>query len=244
MANSGDAPPSRTTQERIVSKVTTIRVLVVDDQPLVRMGHALVLDTAEDITVVGEAATGEAAITQTAELSPDVVLMDIRMPGIGGIDATRIITAPRSGPRVLVLTTFDLDEYAFGALEAGASGFLLKSATPEQLLAAVRTVASGEAVVGPRITRRLIDHYTGRGPVPTSRDTATRPPELAALSPREYDIFLAIAEGHSNPEVCAKLNLSPATVKTHINRIFSKLGLRDRVQAVILAYTLGVTKRH
>jgi DNA-binding NarL/FixJ family response regulator len=243
MANPGDTPHAPTIREHPVSSLAAIRVLIVDDQRLVRMGHALVLDSADDITVVGEAATGEEAITQAAELSPDVVLMDIRMPGIGGVDATRIITASPSGAHVLVLTTFDLDEYGFGALEAGASGFLLKSATPDQLVAAVRTVASGEAVVEPRITRRLIEHYTGRAPTSTPPNTATRPPELGELSPREYDIFLAIAAGRSNPEICADLHLSPATVKTHINRIFSKLGLRDRVQAVILAYTLRVTER-
>ena len=226
-----------------MSRRADVRVLIVDDQPLVRMGHTLVLDSAEGITVIGEAATGEEAIARAAALSPDVVLMDIRMPGIGGVEATRIITASPSAPHVLVLTTFDLDEYAFSALQAGASGFLLKSAPPERLVTAVRAVVSGEAVVEARITRQLIDHYVRRAPA-TAPGAAGRPHELLALTSREYEIFLAMAGGQSNPEICADLHLSPATVKTHINRIFSKLGLRDRVQAVILAHSLGISDSH
>lgn len=220
-----------------------IRVLVVDDQPLVRMGNALVLDTVDDITVVGEGSTGEEAISLTAKLTPDVVLMDVRMPGMGGIEATKIITMAYPGTRVIVFTTFDLDEYAFGGLEAGASAFLLKSTAPELLTQAVRTVAAGEAVVEPRITRQLIEHYITHATA--SRPTAApdSPAELELLTPREYDVFRLIAAGLSNLEISAALHLSPATVKTHINRIFAKLQVRDRVQVVILAYSLGITQK-
>lgn len=214
-----------------------ITVLVVDDQPLVRMGNALVLDTADDIEVVGEAADGEEAIAAAARLAPDVVLMDVRMPVIDGIRATRAITSAHPATRVIVLTTFDLDEYAFGALEAGASAFLLKSTTPQHLTCAVRTVASGESVVEPRITTKLIDHYTR-----SIRHAAVG--ELGApfdlLTPREQDVFVAIAEGLSNPEIGSRLQLTPATVKTYVNRVFSKLAVRDRVHAVILAYAHGI----
>jgi DNA-binding NarL/FixJ family response regulator len=219
-----------------------LRVLVADDQPLIRMGNALVLDATDDITVVGEASNGEEAVTLAAQLVPDVVLMDVRMPGMGGIEATKIITRSTPHVRVAVLTTFDLDEYAFGALDAGASAFLLKSTTPELLIAAVRTVAMGEAVVEPRITRHLIDVYTTRGSTST-RAVGQHPPGLDGLSPRERDVFLKIASGLSNSEICEELHLSPATVKTHINRIFAKLQLRDRVHAVILAYDLGLARR-
>lgn len=219
-----------------------IRVLVVDDQPLVRMGNALVLDTADDITVVGEGSTGEEAISLTAKLTPDVVLMDVRMPGIGGIEATKIITAAYPDTRVIVFTTFDLDEYAFGGLDAGASAFLLKSTTPELLTQAIRTVAVGEAVVEPRITRQLIEHYVKHTATPKQKAGPSAPAELELLTPREYDVLVAIATGLSNPEISAALHLSPGTVKTHINRIFAKLQLRDRVQAVILAYSLGITQ--
>lgn len=220
-----------------------IRVLVVDDQPLMRMGSTLVLDAAEGLEVVGEAGSGEEAIRNSRDLKPDVVLMDVRMPGIGGIEATRIITATCPETKVIVLTTFDIDEYAFGGLEAGASAFLLKSIAPDRLVDAVRTVAAGEAVVEPRITKHLIDHYTqgqkttreqnpGAPTVPAGQEPLDR------LSPREHEVFLAIAAGLSNPEISEALHLSPATIKTHINRIFAKLNLRDRVHAVILAYEL------
>ena len=220
-----------------------IRVLVVDDQELVRMGNVLTLDSADDIDVVGEAATGEEAVRRTRELEPDVVLMDVRMPGIGGIEATRIITAARPGTRVVVLTTFDVDEYAFGGLEAGASAFLLKSVVPDRLREAVRTVFAGEAVVEPRITKHLVDHYTAAGssaaaPRRGGRAAGVRDDPLDRLSPREREVFLCIAAGLSNTEICETLHLSPATVKTHVNRIFSKLQLRDRVHAVILGHEL------
>ncbi|MEV4667514.1 response regulator transcription factor [Microbacterium sp. LWO12-1.2] len=217
---------------------TQVRVLVADDQPLVRMGNALVLDSADDVDVIGEAASGEEAVALAAMLLPDVVLMDVRMPGIGGIEATRLITTAHPGIKVIVFTTFDIDEYAFGGLNAGASAFLLKSTPPETLTAAVRTVAAGDGVVEPRITKILIDHYAQRRP--SSGGVRQPPPPLDRLTPREYDIFLAMATGLSNPEISAQLHLTPATVKTHINRVFAKLDVRDRVHAVILAHTLKV----
>ena len=216
---------------------TPIRLLVVDDQPLVRMGTALVLDSADGIDVVGEADSGETAVAMAETLNPDVILMDVRMPGIGGIEATRLITTAHPAIRVMVFTTFDVDEYAFGGLHAGASAFLLKSSTPERLTEAVRTVAAGEGVVEPRITTHLIHHYTQR--TLTSAD-GSQPEPLDRLTPRELDVFLAIARGLSNPEIGAHLHLTPATVKTHVNRIFAKLHVRDRVHAVILAYELRV----
>lgn len=221
----------------------SIRVLIVDDQPLARMGNALVIDAADDLAVVGEAESGEQAIRLTRELRPNVILMDVRMPGIGGIEATRVITTVHPDSRVLVFTTFDLDEYAFGCLEAGASGFLLKNVPPDRLRDAVRTVSAGDAVVEPRITRHLVDHYTAvKNPEDTAErvNTTTREPPrvLSVLSPREREVFLSIGAGLSNTEIGEALHLSPATVKTHVNRIFAKLQLRDRVHAVILAYEL------
>lgn len=219
------------------TSVRRIRVLVVDDQPLVRKGNALVLDTADDIEVVGEAADGLEAITLSAALTPDVVLMDVRMPGMDGIQATKTITTGQPLTRVVVFTTFDLDEYAFGALDAGASAFLLKSTTPELLTQAVRTVAGGESVVEPRITTKLISHYTRNTRHTGDAHASTL---LASLTSREHDVFLAIAQGLSNPEISERFHLSPATVKTYVNRVFAKLAVRDRVQAVILAYTHGI----
>lgn len=211
-----------------------ITVVVVDDQALAREGIALVLDSARGIRVVGEAADGHEAIRQATELQPDIVLMDVRMPGMDGIRATSGIVARGLRSRVIVLTTFDLNEYAFGALRAGASAFLVKTATHEELVEAVRIVARGEAIVTPRITRQLIDAYTGR----IDQTAAAQP--LSILSPRERDVFDGIARGLSNGEIGETLHLSPATVKTHINRIFAKLGLRDRIHAVILAHQLGL----
>jgi DNA-binding NarL/FixJ family response regulator len=211
-----------------------ITVLIVDDQALVREGNALVLDSAPGIRVIGEAADGHEAIRRAADLEPDVILMDVRMPGMDGIHATRAIIDQGLPSRVIVLTTFDLDEYAFGALRAGASAFLVKSAIHEELVDAVRVVARGDAIVTPRLTRQLIDVYTRTQPA--HRDQAL----LSTLSPRERDVFDGIALGLSNSELCALLHLSPATVKTYVNRIFAKLHLRDRVQAVILAHQLGL----
>jgi DNA-binding NarL/FixJ family response regulator len=215
---------------------TATTVLVVDDQPLIREGNMLVLDSADGIRIVGEAGTGEQAVRLVGELHPDIVLMDVRMPGIGGLEATRRISHRQPASRVIVLTTFDLDEYAFGALDAGASAFLLKTATPDNLVKAVKTVAQGDAIVEPRITRQLINAYTGRTAA-SARQPANR---LTALSPRELDVFTAIAAGLSNSEICAHLHLSSGTVKSHVNRIFAKLELRDRVHAVILAHELGL----
>lgn len=217
-----------------MSESSGITVLVVDDQPLAREGNALVLDSAPGIRVIGEAADGHEAIQQATRLEPDIVLMDVRMPGMDGIQATRGIIERGLESRVIVLTTFDLDEYAFGALRAGASAFLVKTATHQELVDAVRVVARGDAIVTPRITRQLIDAYTGRDQ-PAALDQP-----LSVLSPRERDVFDAIALGLSNGEISTTLHLSPATVKTHINRIFAKLGLRDRIQAVILAHRLGL----
>lgn len=217
-----------------------IRVLIVDDQQLARFGHSLVLRSADDMEVAGEAADGPSAVTLALELRPDVVLMDVRMPGMSGIEATAAISRGSPGTSVIVMTSFDLDRYAFGALDAGASAFLLKSTGPDELLAAVRTVAGGDAVVAPRITKKLIEHYTAGDLGRSAR--APRPSELESLSPREYDVLLSIAEGMTNAEIAAHHHLSPATVKSHVNRLFSKLGMRDRVQAVILAHRLGLTR--
>lgn len=213
-----------------------IRALVVDDQPLQRTGNALILDAVPDIEVVGEAGTGEEAITLTRRLSPDVVLMDVRMPGMDGIEATRAILREHPNTRVIVLTTFDLDEYAFGSLRAGASAFLLKSAKPEALVDAVRTVHAGTAVVDPRLTRQLIDHYLG-----TEAQAGSSPDRahlVDALTRRERDIFDAIARGLDNGEIAAALHLAPSTVKSYVNVVFAKLGVRDRVHAVLLAHGL------
>lgn len=214
---------------------TPITVLIVDDQPLERTGNALILDSADDITVIAEASTGEQAVALTRTHRPDVVLMDVRMPGIGGIEATRRITAEVPTTRVIVLTTFDLDEYAFGSLRAGASAFLLKSAKPEALTDAVRTVHGGTAVVDPRLTKQLIAHYldASREPEPEPAPAPTTP-----LTAREQEIFEAIGRGLSNGEIAGELHLAPSTVKSYVNTIFAKLGVRDRVHAVLLAHNL------
>jgi DNA-binding NarL/FixJ family response regulator len=213
----------------------TIRVLIADDQPLMRTGFRMILHATEDIRVVGEASDGSAAATAAAELTPDVVLMDIRMPGTDGIEGTRRIVDGVPGVRVLILTTFDLDEYAFTALRAGASGFLLKDVPPEQLVEAIRAVSSGDAVVSPRITRQLLDRYATSLPAGAEVVPMIHP-LLAKLTDREGEVLLALARGLSNAEIAAQLVLSEKTVKTHVTRILAKLGLRDRVQAVVLAY--------
>lgn len=216
-------------------ETNTIRVLIADDQPLQRAGQALILESADDIHVVAEAGNGEQAISLARKHRPDVVLMDVRMPGIGGIEATGIITRDLPGTRVIVLTTFDLDEYAFGSLRSGASAFLLKSTQPEGLVDAVRIVYLGTAVVDPRLTRQLIDHYLQRIDEPA---TGKREQALAVLTPRERDVFDAIARGLTNSEISSGLHLAPSTVKSYINTIFAKLGVRDRVHAVLLAHDL------
>lgn len=219
------------------------RVLLVDDQALMRMGFAMVLDAQDDLEVVGEAGDGAAALAQVRALTPDVVLMDVRMPGMNGIEATAEVVERYPATRVLVLTTFDLDEYAFAALRAGASGFLLKDADPAELVSAIRAVADGDAVVAPRVTRRLLEMFAGHLPEQgTSRDTAGDP-RLDELTPREVEVLGAVARGRSNAEIAGDLFLAEATVKTHVGRILAKLGVRDRVQAVIVAYETGLVGR-
>jgi len=210
---------------------SNVRVLLVDDQSLVRMGFRMVLDAEPDLTVVGEASDGREAVQRAAELRPDIVLMDVRMPGMDGLAATREIVAARPESRVIVLTTFDLDEYAFGGLRAGASGFLLKDARPAELLGAIRSVAAGDAVVSPRVTKRMLELFGTSLPASAGSQDATAP-----LTPREREILLAIAEGLSNGEIAERFFLTESTVKTHVGRVLFKLGLRDRIHAVIFAY--------
>ena len=212
----------------------SIRVLVADDQAMVRSGFRMLLSGEPDIDVVAEAGTGAEAIQKAARFEPTVVLMDIRMPDLDGLEATRQIIEADPAARILILTTFDLDEYIYEALQAGASGFVLKDDPPEQLIAAVRTVAAGEALLSPTVTRRVIDQFS-RAPRP-----APPPKGLAELTEREHEIFVLIAEGLSNAEIGARLFITDTTVKTHVTHIFQKLGLRDRVQAVVLAYKSGI----
>ncbi|MEV0092272.1 response regulator transcription factor [Streptomyces sp. NPDC050738] len=214
-------------------------VLLVDDQPMQRFGFRMLLESQDDMAVAGEAGDGAEAVRQTAALRPDVVLMDIRMPGLDGIEATRRIVEAGGRTRILILTTFDLDEYAHAGLRAGASGFLIKDAQPEQLLAGIRSVAAGDAVVAPALTRRLLDTYAQKLPAPGSAPTGPDP-RLTALTPRELDVLRAIGGGWSNTEIAERLFLSESTVKTHVGRVLSKTGARDRVQAVILAYDTGL----
>ncbi|MGW4527579.1 response regulator [Amycolatopsis sp. NPDC004378] len=217
-------------------------VLIVDDQPMQRFGFRMLLDATPDTEVVGEAAHGAEAVRRTAELRPDVVLMDIRMPGMDGIEATRRILAAGGRSRVLVLTTFDLDEYAYAALRAGASGFLLKDAHPEELLAGIRAVASGDAVIAPALTRRLLDTYAQRLPAGHADPPSRTDPRWLSLTEREQEILLAIGNGWTNGEIAERLVLSESTVKTHVGRVLAKLGARDRVQAVIFAYDLELIR--
>ncbi|WP_027141161.1 response regulator [Pseudofrankia saprophytica] len=218
----------------------TITVVLVDDQPLIRMGFRMLLNASPDIQVVGEAGDGATGVTITKELAPDVVLMDIRMPGTDGVAATRRICADATASRVLVLTTFDLDEYAFAALRAGASGFLLKDVRPEELLDAVRAIAAGDAVVSPRVTRELLNQHAASLRLGDEATTEADPTD--ALTRREREVLLEIAAGLNNAEIAQRLVLSEATVKTHITRILAKLDLRDRVQAVIFAYQHGLLR--
>ncbi|TGO04179.1 response regulator [Serinibacter arcticus] len=220
-----------------------IRVLLVDDQALLRTGFRLVLETADDVEVVGEAADGVAAEQMVAALRPDVVLMDVRMPHRNGIDATAAITASHPETRVLILTTFDLDEYAFSGLRAGASGFLLKDTRPAELIDAIRVVAGGEAVVSPRITRRMLELFGERLPSGVGEGAGpAEHPALATLTPREHEVLTAIGHGLSNTEIATQLVVSEATVKTHVGNVLAKTGSRDRVQAVVLAYSTGLVR--
>ncbi|MFF3377243.1 response regulator [Streptomyces sp. NPDC002680] len=215
-------------------------VLIVDDQPLQRYGFHLLLDSVPETDVVGEAAHGAEAVRKAAELHPDVVLMDVRMPGMDGIEATRRIVAAGGRSRVLVLTTFDLDEYVHAAIRAGASGFLLKDARPEELLAGIRAVVSGDAVIAPALTRRLLDEFAQYAP--SHRTDPSEDPRLTSLTDRERQILVAVGKGWTNGEIAARLVLSESTVKTHVGRVLAKIGARDRIQAVIFAYDQGLAR--
>ena len=222
----------------IVEADVSIRVLLVDDQALVRSGFRLILETREDLEVVGEAEDGREAVELARRLSPDVILMDVRMPNVDGVEATRRLAAAGSPARVLILTTFDLDEYVYEAIRAGASGFLLKDVQPAQLVDAIRVVAAGEALLAPTVTRRLLDRFADQLP------STKPPPELARLTERELEILTLLAEGLSNAELAERLFLSETTVKTHVSSVLRKLELRDRVQAVVLAYKAGLARPH
>jgi len=214
----------------------SVRVLIADDQALVRAGFRMILDAEDDLDVVGEASDGLEAVDQAKRLKPDVVLMDIRMPELDGIEATRrVLSGSGNGTKVLMLTTFDLNEYVYDALRAGASGFLLKDVPPEQLADGIRVVAGGDALLAPSITRRLIQEFAQAGP-----PTGPPPPGLDELTARELEVFKLVARGLSNAEIAAELIVSDTTVKTHVARMLMKLGLRDRVQAVVLAYEAGI----
>ena len=213
----------------------TVRVVVADDQALVRTGFRMILSAEPDIAVVGEAVDGETAVAVVAQLAPDVVLMDVRMPGVDGIAATRCITGSGSDAKVVMLTTFDMDEYVYDALRAGASGFLLKDVPPEQLVAGIHAVCAGESLLSGTVTRRLVEAFLARGPGMLRPDA-----RLAALTPREREILVLLARGLSNAEIAARLVVSETTVKTHVGRVLLKLDLRDRVHAVIYAYEHGV----
>jgi DNA-binding NarL/FixJ family response regulator len=214
----------------------TIRVALVDDQELVRVGLAMVIDATDDIQIVMQAADGADAVAKLAETRVDVVLMDVQMPGMNGVEATRLVTARENAPKVIVLTTFDLDEYAFAGLRAGASGFLLKDASADEVLHAIRAVHAGDAVLAPSTTRRMRDHLA------TARVAHDASPLLKRLTARERDVLLEIARGHSNAETARRLFLSEATVKTHVGHLLAKLEVRDRVQAVIFAYENGLVR--
>jgi len=228
-------PDQQASAGQAIGAAASIRVLVADDQELVRAGFCVILGASDGIDVVGEAADGEAAVTLVASLAPDVVLMDIRMPRMDGLAATRLITAGQPAPKVVMLTTFDLDDYVYEALRAGASGFLLKDSPRGDLVAAVRAAAAGDALLAPSVTRRLIEAFARRPP-----EATPSPSQLASVTARERDVLLLLARGRSNAEIARALFVSEATVKTHVASLLAKLGLRDRVQAVILAYETGL----
>ena len=215
----------------------TIKVLVADDQDLVRAGFCMIIDARDDLEVVGEAGDGDQAVREAARLRPDVVLMDVRMPGTDGITATRQITAAADPPKVIILTTFDLDEPLYAALRAGASGFLLKDVRPPELADAVRVVSRGEALLAPTVTRRLLDRFVAVQP-----SEPVRPERLAELTDREVEVLTLVARAASNAEIARYLVLAEATVKTHVSAVLRKLGARDRVQAVVMAYDLGIVR--
>jgi DNA-binding NarL/FixJ family response regulator len=215
----------------------TIRVVIADDQALVRSGFRLIVDARPDLEVVGEAEDGEQAVALVRELEPDVILLDIRMPNLDGVEATRRIVASGSSTRVLVLTTFDLDEYVYGAVRAGASGFLLKDVRPGELVDAIRVVASGNALLGPTAVERLLDRFAAADDAPSTDSTP-----LDSLTERETETLRLLANGLSNAEIAATLVVSEATVKTHVSNLFRKLGVRDRVQAVVAAYDAGLVR--
>jgi DNA-binding NarL/FixJ family response regulator len=218
---------------------TGVRIVVADDHQVVRSGFAALLDTQPDFTVTGTAADGAEAVRLCRQLRPDVVLMDVRMPGMDGIQATRELAGSAAGgPRILILTTFDLDEYVYDALRAGASGFLLKDVSAERLFDAVRVIAAGDALLAPAVTRRLISEFAKQHPKPD----APPPAALATLTPRETQVLRLVAEGLSNPEIATRLVVTEETVKTHVSRVLSKLGLRDRTQAVVTAYESGLVR--
>ena len=216
-----------------------ISVVLADDQALMRMGFRMVLEAEDDINVVGEASDGTAALAQAKALHPDVILMDVRMPGMNGIEATELIARECPSTRVLILTTFDLDEYAFAGLRAGASGFLLKDTRPTELAEAIRTVASGEAVVSPRITQRMLEMFASSLPN-SGKPAQPSDPRIDSLTPREKEILVLISQGMSNAEIADSLVVSATTVKTHVGNVLAKLDVRDRVQAVVVAYETGL----
>ena len=224
-----------------MSEPQTTSILLVDDQPMLRMGYRMVLDAQPDLRVVGEAEDGLEALEQTRRLEPDVVLMDVRMPRLDGVQATERIVGSGSRSRIIILTTFDLDEYAYGALRAGASGFLLKDAPPPDMLSAIRAVATGDAVVAPSVTRRLLAQFAQHLPGP-ELPSGEPDPRVESLTPRERELLVEVARGLSNAEIAERLVLSEATVKTHVGRILGKLGLRDRVQIVVFAYENGLVR--
>ena len=224
-----------------MSEPRTTSILLVDDQPMLRMGYRMVLDAQPDLRVVGEAEDGLEALEQTRRLEPDVVLMDVRMPRLDGVQATERIVGSGSRSRIIILTTFDLDEYAYGALRAGASGFLLKDAPPPDMLSAIRAVATGDAVVAPSVTRRLLAQFAQHLPGP-ELPPGEPDPRVESLTPRERELLVEVARGLSNAEIAERLVLSEATVKTHVGRILGKLGLRDRVQIVVFAYENGLVR--
>ena len=221
----------------MTAPVPSVRIVVADDHEVVRAGFAALLDTQPDFTVLGTASDGAEAVQISRELRPDVILMDVRMPGTDGIEATRQLAGGAGGPRVIILTTFDLDEYGYDALRAGASGFLLKDVTAERLFDAVRVVAAGQALLAPTVTRRLISEFARLRPAAPARSAA-----VAELTARETEVLRLLAEGLSNPEIAGRLVITEETVKTHVSRVLHKLALRDRAQAVVIAYESGLVR--